>query len=92
MLGWNLGHHDFAPLERASDYMGIHVTLTGVRGLIGPLAAVGLYAGLESWSAGAGAWVFGVCLVISVVGALGFVAMSRDMARSRDGDLGSLRE
>ncbi|MHC5023978.1 MAG: MFS transporter, partial [Planctomycetota bacterium] len=27
VLGWNLGHHDFAPPEKVSQYMGVHVTL-----------------------------------------------------------------
>ena len=31
-LAWTLGHLDFAPPHRASQYMGVHVTLTGVRG------------------------------------------------------------
>src|SRR5690606_6337046 len=31
-LGWNLGHNDFASLGRTQHYMGVHVTLTGVRG------------------------------------------------------------
>ena len=31
-LGWNLGHNDFASIGRAQHYMGVHVTLTGVRG------------------------------------------------------------
>jgi hypothetical protein len=39
-LGWNLGHNDFASDDQSTLYMGIHVTLTGVRGLIAPLAGV----------------------------------------------------
>lgn len=38
-LGWNLGHNDYASPERATLYMGIHVTLTGIRGLLAPLLA-----------------------------------------------------
>ncbi|MCB2030826.1 MAG: MFS transporter, partial [Rhodoferax sp.] len=30
-LAWQLGHNDFAPRDQISTYMGIHVTLTGVR-------------------------------------------------------------
>ena len=80
MLAWNLGHHDFAPLHHASRYMGVHVTLTGVRGLIAPFAAVGLYEMLDGLHAGAGAWVFGVCLILTATGALGFGLMRRSMA------------
>jgi MFS family permease len=35
-LGWNLGHNDFASLGRAQHYMGVHVTLTGLRGGAAP--------------------------------------------------------
>jgi len=77
VLGWNLGHLDFAPPEKASLYMGVHVTLTGIRGLFAPLLAVGVYQGLEEWREGTGGWVFAVCLVLSVAGALGFMRMRR---------------
>ncbi|MCH7645669.1 MAG: hypothetical protein IH788_00540 [Nitrospinae bacterium] len=80
MLAWNLGHHDFAPLADASRYMGVHVTLTGVRGLIAPFGAVGLYELLNSFSAGAGAWVFAVCVALTATGAVGFGFMHRAMA------------
>ena len=46
-LAWTLGHLDFAPAHRASQYMGVHVTLTGVRGLIAPFVGVSLYLLLE---------------------------------------------
>jgi len=45
MLAWNLGHHDFASRELASIYMGIHVTLTGVRGVFAPFLGTLLYSG-----------------------------------------------
>lgn len=78
ILGWNLGHHDYAPPDRTSDYMAVHVTLTGVRGVIGPLAAVYLYDHFESTAGLEGWMVFGVCLSLSVIGALGFVLIRRD--------------
>ncbi|MGP1346287.1 MAG: hypothetical protein ACTS3F_06430 [Phycisphaerales bacterium] len=46
MLAWNLGHNDFASRELSSIYMGIHVTLTGVRGAIGPFLGVLLFTGV----------------------------------------------
>lgn len=79
MLAWQLGHHDFAPRERAAEYMGVHVTLTGVRGLIGPILAVGLYNSLEHTRAGAGSWVLVMCLLLVLAGALGFRAMAKTM-------------
>ncbi len=42
-LAWQLGHLDFAPEEKAGQYMAVHVTLTGVRGLIAPFLGVGAY-------------------------------------------------
>ena len=44
-LGWNLGHNDFASVGRAQHYMGVHVTLTGVRGAIGPPVGILIYNG-----------------------------------------------
>lgn len=77
VLGWNLGHHDFAPPERTSDYMSVHVTLTGVRGIIGPIAAVQLYEYFEATDGLEGWMVFGVCLALSLVGAAAFQVMRR---------------
>ena len=79
MLAWQLGHHDFAPKERAGEYMGVHVTLTGVRGLIGPIASVLLYNALASQNPEYGPWVLVLCLTLVLAGALGFVAMARKM-------------
>ena len=53
-LGWNLGHNDFASVGRAQHYMGVHVTLTGVRGAIGPPAGILIYQWLESLRPGLG--------------------------------------
>src|SRR5256885_7362905 len=48
-LGWNLGHNDFASIGRAQHYMGVHVTLTGLRGGVAPPIGVLAYMGLEWW-------------------------------------------
>ena len=53
-LGWNLGHNDFASLGRAQHYMGVHVTLTGLRGGIAPPLGVLAYMALERLRAGSG--------------------------------------
>lgn len=42
-LAWNLGHLHFAKPDEAEVYMGIHVFLAGVRGLIAPLAGMWLW-------------------------------------------------
>ena len=45
MLAWNLGHNDFADRRLVSLYMGIHLTLTGIRGALAPFIAMILYLG-----------------------------------------------
>ncbi len=79
-LGWNLGHNDFASPGRAQHYMGVHVTLTGVRGLIAPPLGMACYEALEwSWP-GSGAVSLLLPLGLVTAGALGFVRM-RGMVR-----------
>lgn len=89
VLAWNLGHHDFAPAARDSQYMGVHVTLNGIRGLIAPLAAVWIYRAFDTrgpvtGAGGAGFWVFGVCLVLNVIGALGFLRLRAQMREAAE--------
>jgi hypothetical protein len=78
-LGWNLGHNDFASVGRAQHYMGVHVTLTGVRGAIGPPAGIVIYQWLESWRPGSGMYSLALPVVFITVGALGFSHMRRAM-------------
>lgn len=75
VLAWNLGHLDFAPAHRASEYMGVHVTLTGLRGLMAPFLAVGIWKLLEHVSPGAGAWTFAFCALLSACGGVGFLRL-----------------
>lgn len=87
-LGWNLGHNDFASEGRSTLYMGIHVTLTGIRGLIAPLVAVGLYQWLESMQPGRGRFVLLFPFVLTLAGAITFVVLARMKRRetSRESD------
>jgi len=78
-LGWNLGHNDFASVGRAQHYMGVHVTLTGVRGAIGPPAGILIYQWLESWRPGFGLYSLVLPLIFVTVGAAGFSHMRRVM-------------
>jgi len=80
-LGWNLGHNDFASVGRAQHYMGVHVTLTGVRGAIGPPAGILVYQWLEALRPGAGVYSLVLPLVFVSVGAAGFSHMRRVMRR-----------
>ena len=76
-LGWNLGHNDFASVGRAQHYMGVHVTLTAVRGGVAPPLGVLLYMGLEASHPGAGEFALLLPLAMTLAGALGFNRMRR---------------
>jgi hypothetical protein len=78
-LGWNLGHNDFASVGRAQHYMGVHVTLTGVRGAIGPPAGILIYQWLEAARPGAGVYSLALPLIFVTIGAAGFSHMRRVM-------------
>lgn len=79
VLGWNLGHHDFAPADRSAQYMAVHVTLTGIRGVIAPFLALGLYEWFEALAEGSGAWCLAVAFSLSVCGAIGFVVTRKSL-------------
>jgi hypothetical protein len=83
-LGWNLGHNDFASMGRAQHYMGVHVTLTGVRGGLAPPAGVLVYMGLEAWQNGAGRFALLVPLLMTAAGALGFSRMQRRLEANHE--------
>ena len=83
-LAWQLGHNDFAKPDQLSAYMGIHVTLTGVRGAIAPLLGMLLYSNLGGIS-GDGAWVFALAAFICGLSGLGFNNLYRQM--KRDGSI-----
>ena len=78
MLGWNLGHNDFAPEERVADYLGLHVSLTGLRGLAAPLIGVWFYHALESFGPGLGSYALLLPLTLTTIGTFGFRRFDRD--------------
>jgi hypothetical protein len=80
-LGWHLGHNDFASLGRSQHYMGVHVTLTGVRGAIAPALGVLLYQWLESLQRGWGRYALLLPLAMTTAGAFGFTLMRRTLQR-----------
>ena len=93
MLAWTLGHHDFASREMASIYMGIHATLTGVRGAIAPYLGTLIYAPVTitvgattiAWG-GIGPWTFLLLAWLGSIGALLFLRLfieQRRLARER---------
>lgn len=90
VIGWNLGHNDFVlptrnnetasnetGVENPMDYMAVHVTLTGIRGLIMPLVGIGLYQWLESYSVGQGKYALILPLVLTSIGAVLFVIFNQ---------------
>ena len=81
-LGWNLGHNDFASDEQSTLYMGIHVTLTGLRGLFAPLIGVLVYQQLELLGEGMGRFVLLFPLTLTLGGAITFVILARWRRRS----------
>ena len=81
-LGWNLGHNDFASIGRAQHYMGVHVTLTGLRGGVAPPLGVLAYMALEGWQRGAGEYALLLPIVLSAAGALGFNRMSGALGKT----------
>ena len=98
MLAWNLGHNDFADRRMVATYMGIHVTLTGVRGAFGPFLAVALYSG---WNPiplpgvdvalpgfdGIGYHLFAVTTVLAIIAERGFRSLKRTIDRKEATDL-----
>lgn len=93
MLAWNLGHNDFADRRMVPLYMGIHVTLTGVRGFLAPYLAVTL---LYGWTPdiipgltipafdGIGAHVFLFTTVLVAIATVGFWRLMRRVERNPD--------
>ena len=74
-LGWNLAHNDFASLGKVQQYMGVNVTLTGMRGLIAPPVGAIVYTLLERRIPGAGRYALLLPLGLSLAGAIGFNRM-----------------
>jgi hypothetical protein len=68
-VAWNLGHLDFARPEEAEIYMGIHVSLTGLRGLVAPLVGMWLWRSID-WSV----WLIALALSIGSLAAYAWMA------------------
>lgn len=81
-LAWNLGHVDFARPSETSKYMATHVTLNGLRGLLAPLSVTAAYEALKDRGADAHLWVQVFALVVSMVGAAGFVHLRMSMGKA----------
>ncbi len=91
MLAFNLGVNDFAKRHDTTLYMGLNVSLAGVRGILAAFLGMGLYAGWESRHAlgftvppfhGLGPHLFLLTTMLTLVGLLGFINLNRVMVRN----------
>jgi MFS family permease len=81
-LAWQLGHNDFADQQSLGAYMGVHVSLTGIRGATMPFLGMLLYLGFDSdyvHMDGIGDGLFLLAAALSVVSWWGFRSLHRDM-------------
>jgi len=78
-LGWSLGHNDFAPRGEETRYMALHVTLTGLRGLVAPPLAILAYYGLQHLRPGLEPWTMLLPVGLIALGAWMFTAMRREV-------------
>jgi MFS family permease len=78
-LAWQLGHNDFAPQDQLASYMGVHVTLTGVRGATAPFLGMLLYVGWEHFP-GIGHQLFLLAALLSSASWLGYRRLHQRMA------------
>lgn len=81
VIGWNLGHNDFVGKASPIEYMAVHVTLTGIRGLFAPLLGIGFYQWLESLAPGGGRFSLLLPLLITSTGGILFVSFNRQRQR-----------
>ena len=82
-IAWNLGHNDFARDDNAAQYMAVHVTLTGIRGLVAPFLGVALYDWLGATT------VFLIAASGIAAGAVGFGILTRFMNTDEKHNAGS---
>jgi MFS family permease len=84
-LGWNLAHNDFASLGKVQQYMGVNVTLTGMRGLVAPPLGAIMYTLLERQVPGAGRYALLLPLGMTLAGAIGFNRMKHEKTATISG-------
>lgn len=77
VIGWNLGHNDFVGKGSPMEYMAVHVTLTGIRGIIAPLLGISFYQWLEMQQIGYGRFSLLLPLLVTTTGATLFVYFNR---------------
>ncbi len=81
ILAWNLGHQHFAPAHKDGQYMAVHVTLNGLRGVIAPIVALWIFEWTRRKELDTSI-VFAICVAVNSIGVLGFMAMGRSLRRA----------
>ncbi len=87
-VAWQIGHNDFSSSHMATLYMGVHATLTGVRGAFAPFMGMLLYIGWQGATlpgvglhvpgfSGIGGYVFLLAAGCCGIAGLGFVDLHR---------------
>src|SRR5262245_18978033 len=92
-LAWSLGHNDFAHPERAGLYMGVHATLTGLRGAFAPFLGMLLYLGADARPLpgglslpalpALGGWMMVLAAGLALIATLGFAQLQRRIEQHR---------
>jgi len=77
-IAWNLGHLHFARRDQAELYMGIHVSLTGMRGLVAPLGGIWLWHAI-GWPV----WI--IAIAFSLVSLFQYAAMAKEEQGASNG-------
>lgn len=72
-LAWNLGQNAFAARENLARYMGVHVMLTGLRGMFFPFVGTLVYDFTM-----VGRFVFGITTLMCLMALIGYWRMARD--------------
>ena len=90
-LAWSLGHNDFAHPDRAGLYMGVHATLTGLRGVFAPFLGMLLYLGAAPRALpfglstpaipALGGWMMVLAAGLALWATLGFAKLQRAIER-----------
>ena len=83
-INWETGSLYFARRDQVPLYNSVHVTLTGLRGLIAPFVGLLLFENL-----GWGSWVFGSSVVLSAVGMIFMIYLVQTDSGPREDSLPS---
>ncbi len=84
-IAWNIGHLHFAESDKAEIYMGTHVFLTGLRGLVAPFVGTFLYTNY-------GPLAFVVATLLALSGLVMFAVLARSQRQEAAYGEGLIRD